>query len=206
MKRHGFPFILTVFLFIILTASCTHQTEQYSVVDETASIRYAVRQAVNSVTWTDPMEPDAISAEPKGKIKGTLFYPAAGFSVGNGDAVFPSLENFGSIDVSIMSRSVLTGINDFLKQLSQKSLSFSSSFFDRPYEGVVILYEASQLPVITGWTIGRPFISTDDSASYEIPVLLDTENGNCPVRIYLNPEKAAADEVKVQQVMFGAVK
>lgn len=207
MKRHGNMHALTVFIFILMAASCTHQTEQYSVVDETASVRYVVKKAMNSVMWTEPVEPDALSAEPEGKINGTLFYPAAGFAVSNGDSsVFPMLEEFGSLDVSRMSKPVLTGVNDFLKQFSQKTLSFSSSYFDRPYEGVVILYESSRLPAITGWTIGKPFISTDVSASYEIPVLLATEQGGCKVRIFLNPEKAAADEVKVQQVMFGAVK
>lgn len=207
MKRPVYKVFLTVSVLSLLAVSCTQQTERYSVVDEAASIRYAVKKATNAVSWTDPLEPGALEEEPAGKVRGVLFYPAAGFSLtGSMEPVYPTLENFGSLDTSLMSSAILSGVNDFLRQLSQKNLSFGSSYFDRPYEGVVILYEASQLPEITGWTVGKPFISSGDSPSFEIPVLLATAEGECSVRIYLNPEKALMDEVKIQQVMFGAVK
>lgn len=199
--------LLTVLIFSLLAVSCTHQAERYSVVDEESSIRYAVRKASGEVNWTIPIEPDALSSEPAGMVKNLTFNPSAGFAIPDGNtSVFPVLEEFGSLDTSGMSRAVLSGVQDFLKQLSYKKLTFSSSFFDRPYEGVVILYEASQLPEIKSWTIGKPFIGDGESPSYEVPVLLVTNDGTCTARVYLNPESAAENEVKVQQMMFGVMK
>lgn len=206
MKRVAVLSILTVFSFFLLT-SCTHQSEQVSVVDETVSIRYAVKQVKNAVSWTAPVEPDALSEDSAGLVNDIRFYPAAGFAVMTGrNAVYPDLEEFGSLDTSEMSRKILSGLNDFLGQLSKKTLTFNSSFFDKPYEGVVILYDASLLDEITGWKIGKPFISSGESALYEVPVQLTMGTHKINARIYLNPEKTKLDEVVVQQVMFGAVK
>lgn len=197
--------VVTVILISLLAVSCTHESEDYVPVDDTASVRYAVQQARKNVSWTAPLEPDALDNEPAGKKDGMYFYPSAGFSSMTGEnPVYPTLEDFGSLDTSGMKKAILSGVNDFLKQLSQKTLTFGSSFFDKPYEGVVILYEASMLPEIQSWTIGKPL--TGQSSSYEVPVQLVTENGKCTIRIFLNPEKVAADEVCIQQVMFGAVK
>lgn len=203
------PSILFIFFLSLSAVSCYHQTQaetEYVPVEDTSSIKYEVLSARSDVTWTRPIEPDALSAEPVGKVRAVRFYPAAGVAVmKNGEPVYPTLEDFGSLDISGMKKSVLYGINDFLKQLSSKSLTFSSSFFDKPYEGVVILYEASFLPDIHDWTVGKPSGGGSESF-YEVPVRLSTEEGWCNIRIYLNPEKEAAGEVCVQQVMFGAVK
>lgn len=207
MKRPVHQVFLTVIILSLIFISCTQQTEHYEVADESLSVRYAVKKAERAVSWTDPIEPGALDEEPAGKIKKGVFYPSAGFSLTEGlDSVYPTLENFGSLDTSLISSSILSGVNDFLRQLSQKSISFGSSFFDKTFEGVVILYEASRFPDITGWTIGRPFIGERDSPTFEIPVLLITEEGRSYSRIYLNPEKAFMDEVKIQQVMFGELK
>lgn len=196
--------LLTVIFISLLAVSCTHESEEFVPADDTASVRYAVQNTKKSIRWTAPLEADALEKEPAGKISSMFFYPSAGFSgVTDGEPVFPSLEDFGSLDTSGMSRAILSGVNDFLKQLSQKTLTFGSSFFDKPYEGVVILYEASMLPEIKSWTIGKQITG---SSSYEIPVQIVTETGKCTVRIFLNPEKAARNEVCVQQVMFGAIK
>lgn len=204
MKKQLF---LAVILLSLLAVSCTHEAEEYVPAADTDSVKYAVKQARNNVLWTIPLEPDALSSEPAGKVK-ELFYPSAGFSGMKNDAsVYPELEDFGSIDTSSMSREILSGIHDFLKGISNKTLTFGSSFFDRPYEGVVILYEASLLPAIQGWTVGKPSeAGYGSSSSYEVPVRLETEEGFCTIKIYLNPEKVAGNEVSVQQVMFGAVK
>lgn len=196
---------LTVILISLLAVSCNHQSAEYIPVTDTASIKYAVKRAQNEITWTAPIEPDALSEEPAGKSN-AQFFPAAGLSGMTDEAsVYPTLENLGSIDTSGMRRAVLNGVNDFLKELSHKTLTFGSSFFEKPYEGVVILYESSFLPDILSWTVGKPSAAYGPAAFYEVPVQLVTAEGKCNIRIYLNPEKVASDEVVVQQVMFGAV-
>lgn len=199
------PFLTVFLLSLLVVTSCNHNASEYIPVIDTASIKYVVRQAQNKVIWTEPIEPDALSAEPAGKSD-VIFFPSAGFSgVMGGAAVYPELEDLGSLDVSSVKREILTGIHTFLKEIANKTLSFDSSYFDKPYEGVVILYEASLLPEIKSWTIGKPSESRGSLPSYEVPVQLVTAEGTCNIRIYLNPEKLAADEVCVQQVMFGMV-
>lgn len=200
-------FFTACILFSLMTLSCTHQSEKYEAASGEGSVKREFLKAKAAVSWTAPVEPDALSAEPAGKNSSSVFYPSAGFAVISGESpVLPSLEGFGSLDTSGMSREIFDGISDFLLHLSEKSLSYDAACFDRPYEGVIILYEASSLPDITGWKAGKPFISEGEDASYEIPVRLYFENGMCDVRMYLNPEKAARDEVSVQQVIFGAIK
>ncbi|MBQ4378878.1 MAG: hypothetical protein II821_06750 [Treponema sp.] len=139
MKKSFFRLVF----FILLTAlslpvlfSCSNANQAGEAFDESDTLRFTAEKLYSATSWTEELETDRLTTG-AGSVKGissklnlSPLIVAASVPSEN-SAVFPRLENFGSLDTSLIPSSLRTSLNSFCEAVSNNNDSAAETFFKK---------------------------------------------------------------------------
>lgn len=209
-----FIFGICTFLTFFLLFSCTN-SQDVEVVSTTYdnTLRVQFQSRFKSVDWTKELEPDLLSS--RKELKEDLFasrslHTPEGASLvpsASEEMIYPSIPDFGSLDIRSMPNGVKNQVTSFCQTLlelvqdREKSGLYSSlvskMMTGRSYMLSIFLYDTISYPITTNFFLGSPHIQEE---CWEVPVLFRGEKGNWILSLYLIQE----DETwKIEQIRYG---
>lgn len=209
-----FIFGICTFLIFFLLFSCSN-SQDVAVVSTTYdnTLRIQFQSRFKSVDWTKELEPDLLST--RKELQEDLFASRSlhtpevaslvpSTSVEN---VYPSIPNFGSIDIRSMPSGVKNQVNSFCQTLlelvqDRKKAGLYSSLVSkmvvgRSYMLSIFLYDTISYPITTNFFLGSPYTQEE---CWEVPVLFRGEKGNWILSLYLVQEN---ETWKIEQIRYG---
>lgn len=209
-----FIFGVGTFVILLFFFSCSNsQNTQGISSDYDTTLRVQFQSRFKSVDWTQELEADLLPQRKalKEQISASqsLQTPDVASLVKDSSLqrVYPSIPDFGSLDISSLPMGARNQVNSFcqtvldLFQDRQKSglysLLVSKMVAGRNYMISIFLYDTSSYPITTKFFLGLPHLQDD---VWEVPVLFRGESGNWIMSIYLVQE----DETwKIEQIRYG---
>lgn len=115
--------------------------------------------------------------------------------------IYPHLQGFGSLNISIFPPPLVSVLDVFLKSLQTENIDVSVFIEGKSYLKTLIEYDFKPLPQLTTWILGEPFlIDGIDRLVFEIPIRFVFDTGFCNGFIYC----ANYDDVfKIEQLVVG---
>ncbi len=194
------PISILLSAFSLLVVSCNNSSAMHYNLSETDTIRHEALTHAENIIWTDTFQNSEDTQNRT--VPKDIFNEQLSLSFGpKTTMVYPEIEGFGSLDTSAITPPIQSSLSSFLTAI--KGGTVPSSVFDPSFAfaAVVAQYQLSQIPdTFSDFITGRPFIG--DDGVYEIPVLAIAPPRRWIFRIYLDPQKAADNQFKVQQVSF----
>lgn len=224
MQRSILKAIPSCILMILFFACSNHQTTQEAGIDYTNTLRNQFKNRFADTQWTEALNPKFISDR---KALDSVHFSSRSLSTVNAasvlsypatDAIYPSVPDFGSIDIRELPLSLKSAITDFCTELlniSQKESSqqgqtiqkegfqetyatLASSFLlGRQYMLSIYLHDTASYPVANTFYLGSPSIK---DKTYEVPVLFLSPKGSWIVIFYVLLQE---DSWKIEQIRYG---
>ena len=199
-------YIISSAIILLSTAACKNTSETKLVYNDNDTIKQAVKEKEQSITWTQELEKERLSQTiNRNSIELGLEVPYSKeifkISKTNQEPVYPELDDFGSLDTRNIRPSIKDKMNNFCSCLSSENHSGADAYFSRKYifnyvffikdleEGWKNNFEENYPAKIdtdglfTKWTFGEPFIGSE---IMQIPVRFYTTCGIIDVTVFLN--------------------
>ena len=196
---------ISIFSAIIITClvSCSNSQETKLVYTESNTIKQNVKDKEQEITWTIELEGDRLTQTVNRnsmEIGAEVPYNTELFKLTNSKkaAVYPSIEEFGSLDVSNLRKDVKGKVTQFCEAFNSENHGGAESFFSRKYIFNYVFFIkdleegfeknfGKKLPekdeVINKWLLGEPFNGND---IIQIPVRFYTDYGTIDMTMFLN--------------------
>jgi hypothetical protein len=205
MKKSVFiaPFIISLIFF-----SCSNAREMNEDISEVYTIKNVVTQIGNETVWSVELEKDRLTLPvnesapfiPEGH---TLTTENAKLSSSLKPAVYPSFENFGSLDISTLEYKHLETARNICSQLSQWNQEKLFGSFPSNYRFNYIFFadelkkgwkdnfnvsfpEEEEIKLFDRWIFGEAVILDN---LIQFPVRFYCNPGYVDVTLYMSPEK-----------------
>ncbi len=179
--------ILTTFIFF----SCSNNTDNQNAGSQNNTLRFAVEQEKVSIEWVIETEDEESSSEDtlwqsntNVVIEGSDYTPLFLGNFIEDDAVYPSLEGFGSLNTELIPNELYIVLNEFLSALKNREVSLSFFEEEKSYLKTIIDYDFQDYPKLIEYIVGEVFIFDNPSNAYEVPVRLFFDNGFADCFIY----------------------
>lgn len=122
--------------------------------------------------------------------------------------VHPYIENFASLDISLIKNEELSLINNFLESLKAKTINPENFILENRFMVTLLNYDIKDWPDITDWIIGKPYkgeiyIEENPFEIYEIPVRLIFDDSYLDILIDLIKDET--DKYFIEQVSFNNI-
>lgn len=211
---NSFIKIIVLFSLTFLFFSCSNgQDEQGVGMTYDNTLRKQFQSRFHRITWTEQLNPNLIAD--RKNLNSNLFSKkslstvdaASVISVPSSEKIYPSVANFGSIDISNIPGSLRTIITDFCTNLLEASQDrtkegvYSSLAMNmlsgRQYMLSIYLYDTTDYPAAEKFFLGSPLIQ---NGIYEIPVLFLSPEGNWILILYAVKQE---DNWKIEQIRYG---
>ncbi len=175
------------------------------------TLRQQFQDRFEEVEWRGELETDFVSArrEAHGDAFSTqsLRTPAAASLVQGMERVYPSIPDFGSLDIGAMPAGLRRMVDSFCQTLaeltqdrSRRGLYSSLAAWmlpGRSYMLVILLHDTSSYPGTGQYFLGSPH---GGGRSWEVPVLFRGERGNWIMSLHA---VLVEGDWKVEQVRYG---
>ena len=182
--------------------SCSNSNESKLIYIENDTIKQAVKEKEQGITWTQEIEKERliqkingnmIQASPEVPYNKELFKITKSIQ----KSVYPSYSDFGSLDITNLKPEIKEKLNDFCKAFSSEAHKGASSYFHSRYQFNYIFFENDiehnwqknfnvKLPensdYFNKWIFGKPFIGGD---IIQIPVRFYADCGIIDVVVFL---------------------
>lgn len=224
MKKSILKTASTFSLIFLIIACSNSQNAQGIQVDYENTLRKQFQDRFDSISWTEELEPDVITQKKASNPK--LFssrslnniVAASVIEVPESNAIYPAIDGFGSIDITMIPTSLKSMITDFcaellnisqagnssLKEVSQEQVSkdiysklASHISSERRYMLSIYLQDTKTYPVASKFYLGSPFITGE---KYEVPVLFLSPQGSWIILLYAQLQE---EEWKIEQIRYG---
>ena len=205
-KTGKYIFIFSTAFIFLSTFSCKNTSETKLVYNDNDTIKQAVKEKEQGITWTQELEKDRLSQTiNRNQIELGLEVPYSKeiykISKTNQNPVYPEFSDFGSLDTRNIRPSLKEKMNNFCSSLSAENHSGADSYFNRKYifnyvffikdleEGWKINFnqeypeKIDEDGLFTKWTFGEPFIGSE---IMQIPVRFYTTCGIIDITVFLN--------------------
>ncbi len=203
-KVSDFSFVIFSFtLSFLCLYSCSNTQESKLVYTETNTIKQTVKEKEAEITWTFELEEDRLTQtinKNSMELGADVPYNKELYKISKQKKapVYPSIENFGSLDTRNLRTSTKDKITQFCQAFCTDEHTGADTFFNRKYIFNYVFFlndfndgwkknfsntvpEASKL--FTKWIFGEPF---NGSEIIQIPVRFYSEYGTIDVTIYLS--------------------
>ena len=200
---HNICNILSLALLMLCVSSCKNNAEPKLVYTENNTIKQDVKNKEQNITWTFELEEKRLSQTiNRGAIEigievpyGKELYKLKNFVQ---NPVYPSIEEFGSLDTSNLKVSVKNKIDSFLEAFTSEEHSGADAFFNKKYLFNYIFFIndfesgwkknfSKVIPkapdLFTKWIFGQPFNGSD---IIQIPVRFYTSCGTIDMTMFIN--------------------
>lgn len=224
MQRSILKAIPSCILMLLFFACSNHQTTQEAGIDYTNTLRNQFKNRFADIQWTEALNPKFISDR---KALDSVHFSSRSLSTVNAasvlsypatDAIYPSVPDFGSIDIRELPLSLKSAITDFCTELlnisqtesSQQGQTIqkkgfqetyatlaSSFLLGRQYMLSIYLHDTASYPVANIFYLGSPSIK---DKTYEVPVLFLSPKGSWIVIFYTLLQE---DSWKIEQIRYG---
>lgn len=224
MQRSILKAIPSCILMLLFFACSNHQTIQEAGIDYTNTLRNQFKNRFADIQWTEALNPKFISDR---KALDSVHFSSRSLSTVNAasvlsypatDAIYPSVPDFGSIDIRELPLSLKSAITDFCTELlnisqtesSQQGQTIqkkgfqetyatlaSSFLLGRQYMLSIYLHDTASYPVANTFYLGSPSIK---DKTYEVPVLFLSPKGSWIVIFYALLQE---DSWKIEQIRYG---
>ena len=193
--------IISLLILITGIVSCKNNTESKLVYTENNTIKQNVKEKEQDITWTLDIEGDRLSKTINRnsiEIGKDVIFNKEIFKISkeNQNPVYPSFEDFGSLDTSNMRLSVKNKLNEFCQAFIAENHSGADAYFSRKYIFNWIFFiqnfedgwknnfdsEKAKNPVLTKWIFGEPFNGAD---IIQIPVRFYADCGTIDMTVFL---------------------
>ena len=215
----------STFSSIFLIFACSNsQNPQGIQLDYENTLRKQFQNRFDSISWTEDLEADLITQREASDSK--IFSSkslnnlaaASVIKITDSNAIYPTIDGFGSIKITSIPASLKSMITDFCAELlnisqasnssqeevSQKEISeeiytklASHISSERRYMLSIYLQDTKNYPVASKFYLGSPFITGE---KYEVPVFFLSSQGNWIVLLYAQLQE---DEWKIEQIRYG---
>lgn len=224
MQRSILKAIPSFILILLFFACSNHQTTQEAGVDYTNTLRNQFKNRFSDIQWTEELNPQFISDR---KSLDSAHFSSRSLSTVNAasvlsypatDAIYPSVPDFGSIDIRGIPSPLKSLITDFCSKLlnisqtedfqegqnTQKEgfqetySALAPSFLSgRQYMLSIYLHDTARYPAAKKFYLGSPSIK---DKTYEVPVLFLSQEGSWIVVFYALLQE---DSWKIEQIRYG---
>ena len=195
--------ILSFALIIISILSCKNTTETKLVYTENNTIKQSVKNKEQIITWTLEMEEGRLTESiSRNSIQIGMEVPYSKEIYKLPDfkkkPVYPSINEFGSLDVTDLKPVVRERLNQFIKSFISDKHENAENYFSRKYLFNYIFFLndfesgweknfGKELPdapdLFTRWIFGQPFNGND---IIQIPVRFYTNCGTIDMTVFMN--------------------
>lgn len=206
--------IIAFFSLFFLFFSCSNgQDEQELGVSYDNTLREQFQSRFEGVNWTKELDSELISDRKEldsnhfSRRSLSTVEAASVISVPATEGIYPSVANFGSIDVRKIPSSLRAMVTDFcnnLLKVSQDGIKeglYSALASDilsgRQYMLSIYLYDTTTYPAADRFFLGSPMIQNE---YYEIPVLFLSSEGNWIVSLYAVLQE---EDWRIEQIRYG---
>ena len=178
-----------------------------------ATLRKEFHERFENVVWTEELEPNLLSdrkaLDSRLFSNRSLSTPGAAsvVAVPESEKVYPSITNFGSINIAGIPAALQSILNDFCSSLLQVSRGKTAAEVyaavlpyikaSRGYMLSVYLYDTAAFPPANEFILGSPAVK---DGAHEIPVLFLCQQGSWIVIFYASMED---DGWKIDQIRYG---
>ena len=194
---------LTLAFVMLFVFSCKNTSETKLVYTENNTIKQEVKNKEDNITWTFELEENRLSQTiTRDSIElglevpyGKELYKLKSFMQ---KPVYPSIEEFGSLDTSNLKLSVKEKVTNFITAFTSEEHSGADAFFNKKYifNYVFFLNDfesgwkknfSKTIPdapgLFTKWVFGQPFNGAD---IIQIPVRFYTSCGTIDMTMFIN--------------------
>lgn len=215
----------STFSSIFLIFACSNsQNPQGIQLDYENTLRKQFQNRFDSISWTEELEADLITQREASDSK--IFSSkslnnlaaASVIKITDSNAIYPTIDGFGSIKITSIPASLKSMITDFCAELLNISQASNSSqeevsqeeiseeiytklashiSSERRYMLSIYLQDTKNYPVASKFYLGSPFITGE---KYEVPVFFLSSQGNWIVLLYAQLQE---DEWKIEQIRYG---
>ena len=188
----------SIFLF-----SCSNSQESKLVYTENDTIKKSVKEKEQGITWTQELEGEILSERiNRGSMElgSDVAFTKDLFKINPKlqQPVYPSYNDFGSLDTSNLRPTVKEKLNLFCTAFSADKHEGADNYFSRKYIFNYVFFVndleegwkknlgkeyPETFPVFTKWTFGQPFNGSD---IIQIPVRFYADCGTIDVTMFLN--------------------
>ncbi|WP_407426177.1 hypothetical protein [Treponema sp.] len=184
--KKTFLLISVVFIFF----SCSQNVQESSVNDEASTLRYEAEELYNKFVWTEEIELDRLTAKVS-NVKGIssklnlspLIVSACNTS--DEDKIFPVFGSFGSLDTSLISKSLRNMLISFAEIISKNGDADIFFVKDGLYSLALFYSDFNKIFAdginFDSFLLGQPFI---DGIYYEVPIQFITEKAEMTISVY----------------------
>ncbi len=194
-------FLLIVFSVCIFSSCSNSDTTAKFNYDGEETLKTLVEQRETEIQWPQVKNESVASSDTKFNI--TIKNDMELFLYNNSDKeVYPSLEGFGSLNTSNMSKNLLNFISSFLESVQKKNIDILFFEYEKIYMQTVLEYNLRDYPDFTDFVIGEAFAFDTPKYSYEIPARMYFSGGYTDVTIFC---QFIEDAYKIGQCNIGAI-
>ena len=206
MKKSLISRICIFFSLILVFFSCKNTTESKLVYTDADTIKKNVKEREQGITWTQEIEPERLTEYvPRSSVMFGIEVPYTidlyKITKSMQAAVYPDLEEFGSLNTNNLHPAIKEKINNFCNALSSEKHSGAENFFSRKYifnyvffikdleegwkDNFGLSYPklSEEEKAFNKWTLGEPFIGSE---IIQIPVRFYATCGIIDVTLFLN--------------------
>lgn len=191
-------FLSFSFIFIMLN-SCNNANQNQIQIDE-HNLKQIVDKKNENISWTQELEKSRLSQRIdkldyiNSSLQLTPNTMVAFESSLSRLPVYPSLDNFGSLDISDIDENALYVVNQFCSKINDKESCQNLMNKNSIFALTLFLYDTSEINFNFSnytWLIGQPFISENNLS---IPVRFKNETNTLDIKLYLTEEIKPSDK------------
>ncbi len=129
-----------------------------------------------------------------------LFYPK---NEPPTESLFPELQNFGSLDISLLAPEAKSVIEKFIEGQNQDKLELDCISPETRFLEPIFIQDFALIENVESFIIGKPIIIQNEFLNeYQVPVRMITENGFYNTLFFLVNEQ---DTFFIEQVNYGSL-
>ncbi len=192
-----------IVIFILLFFSCSNSdNSDLSAYKEGETVRSEVIESKNNLEWVGE---DVQNNSQNTNSKATLFNDWTSlffFYSENNDAIYPSVDTFGSLNTASMPIGLYNVVNKFFSSLQEDTVSEDFFTEEKVYLKTIIRHSTSAYPEIREYLIGEYFAFDNPLYTYEVPVRLFFENGYADSYLYC---ERIESQYYIEQFSIGSI-
>lgn len=201
--------IFIVFSLFFLFFSCSNNQEIVKENYYTKTIKSVVKSKEEVENWTEEIEPERLSKKLIAEneivlenlnLSSDLYKILCDYK----SPVYPSLQNFTNLDISLIDLKTLSKLQDFCNFISEGILSSLNSFFydDYKFNSIFFINNLKSIyqknfyenqfdgtqELFKKYFIGKPFFTSDENFM-QIPLCFENDKGKMYFEVLVNPNK-----------------
>lgn len=154
---------------------CQKPVEPIVYIESVDTIKYEVSQKASALDWTEELTPDALIPTDTNQLTiDQFFYQPinlpSDFASNNAKSVFPHLENFYPLDLSILTAVQVERLEQIATSIQNKKIEESFYVSDFKYLNIVDNYLIQDFPKWDSFVFGKPFEIQNEPEILQIPV------------------------------------